>query len=298
MKTLAYHNILDRPGERIPVAHNQVALADFQRQMEHLRERLLHPHQVEQAILQEHRFPPGYLITFDDGADGIIAAGRVLAEYGTAGVAFICPGAVKSGLWFYRLANALAQTDQATIDISAQTLPLTDPEARIEAYRRVSNALFDLTPAYRDKQLAQIEAELGTDDRPVHPQLKTLDEAGLQAAADTGGIFFANHSWSHPNLIVLDEDGLHAELIRAEEWLQASGLPVMNWFAYPRGNQNQRVRTTVQQHFKLAFAFGDGRPHVDELDFLPRIGLYQQDQNRLRFQLKLHGAGRFMKWRA
>jgi peptidoglycan/xylan/chitin deacetylase (PgdA/CDA1 family) len=158
--------------------------------------------------------------------------------------------------------------------------------------------LFDLAPAHRDKQLAQIETELGIQDRPAQHQLKILDETGLQAAADTGGIIFANHSWSHPNLIVLDDNDLQAEIIRAEEWLLASGLPVINWFAYPRGNKNQRVRAAVRQHCQLAFAFGDGQPRLDELDSLPRIGLYRKDQNRLRFELKLMGAGRLKKWRA
>ncbi|MEP7294389.1 MAG: polysaccharide deacetylase family protein, partial [Chloroflexota bacterium] len=85
MLTLLYHNILTQPADDLPLASYQVTLAQFRQQITRLRSRLLDPRDVQEAILRGRR-PDGVLITFDDGASGVLDASHALAEIGAVGL--------------------------------------------------------------------------------------------------------------------------------------------------------------------------------------------------------------------
>jgi hypothetical protein len=291
MLTLLYHNVLSESAF-LPVAASQVRLETFARHVRRHRRHLLHPAEVHEDLLRG-RVPRGILVTFDDGAAGIVDAARILADLGTAGVAFICPGALKSGLWFYKLADALTRTPLRRLTWRGHNLPLEDLKQRFGAYRTLSPELFNASITVRDEQVACLLDALRLPPENPNPALVTLDRSGLQRAAQTGGMFFANHSWSHPNLVRLSSPELEHEIGAAQSWLSSSGLPVLPWFAFPRGSYDARVRNAVSAVCPVAFGAG-ARETIPGV--FPRTYLCEADANRFRFAAKTALRGRFRRY--
>jgi peptidoglycan/xylan/chitin deacetylase (PgdA/CDA1 family) len=288
MLTLMYHNILTGPAHDLPVAGSQVTLEAFRRQMLRFRHELLNPFEVH-AQLIAGKVPRGVLVTFDDGALGVIDAGRVLAELGALGVAFICPGAITSGLWFYKLADALVRATAQRLRWRQFDLALAGRPEKLAAYGSLSRSLFEMPPIARDEALRQILESLRISSAQPTPGLATLDEVTLRQAQETGGLVFANHSWSHPNLVGLPETELVREVEAADFWLRSSGLPTVPWFAFPRGTHDRRVRDVVARYCPLAF----GASAYDTSNgIFPRTYVRDLDANALRFALKTVWGGR------
>jgi len=290
MLTLLYHNLLTSCADGLPVAGHQTTLASFRAHIRRLRDKLLHPLEVHEQLLRGKK-PSGVLITFDDGAGGVIEAGRELAEIGAVGVAFVCPGSITSGLWFYTLADALVRTSVTDLKWRDCEMYLGTPILRRNAYRLLSEKLFDMTPADRDICLKEIQSVLSPRSGQMNAGLEVLDFAGVRTAVETGGLILGNHSWSHPNLTTLGDTELREELDASQKWFDASGLPVLPWFAFPRGRHDQRVRSEVAKRYPIAFG-----ATPDDTDVLPRTGIYGPDSNRLRFAMKTAIEGRVRRW--
>jgi hypothetical protein len=287
MLTLLYHNVLSDPAN-IPIAKTQVTLETFIRHVTKFRRRVLHPQEVHEQLIQG-KVPDGILVTFDDGAAGIIEAGRALASMGKVGVAFVCPGTLRSGLWFYRLADGLTRATADRIRLNGYDLALETGIDRLKAYSLLSKELFNLQSSQRDQLLEDLLRHVRLAPGNPPPALRTLDESGLRLAAQTGGLIFANHSWSHPNLVSLSEAELAYEVGQAESWLRSSGLPTLPWFAFPRGSFDERVRKEVARFCPVAFG---ASPRKEDRSVLPRTFLCGLDSNAFRFALKTVWDGR------
>jgi peptidoglycan/xylan/chitin deacetylase (PgdA/CDA1 family) len=287
--TLLYHNLVSSPVTGLPVAGAQVSVETFAAQIRKFRRQLLHPKEAHDQLIKG-KSPRGVLVTFDDGAEGITTAGEILAEAGGVGVAFVCPGSLDSGVWFYRLADTLCRSKRSAINWQKQVVPIGNAAEKRAAYKLISTHLFDLSPEERERWLSEVLVSLSPVQGDPHPALRTHDEQGLRKAAATGGLVFANHSWSHPNLTSLRDVSLKKEIEHAHDWLESSGLPTVNWFAFPRGKYDQRVRDAVRRVCPLAF----GASPLDR-DVLPRVGLYAADRNPMRLRLKTMFEGRFMR---
>jgi peptidoglycan/xylan/chitin deacetylase (PgdA/CDA1 family) len=88
-----------------------------------------------------------------------------------------------------------------------------------------------------------------------HP-LMTAEQIGYWAGR---GIDFGAHSRSHPDLTVLDDDALGAEVEgSAEDLARLLGRRPVS-FAYPYGIHNTRVRERVARSFDLALSCEPGR---------------------------------------
>jgi peptidoglycan/xylan/chitin deacetylase (PgdA/CDA1 family) len=296
MLTLLYHNVLKTRADGLPVAGHQVTIDTFRSHVRRFRGQLLHPLEVHDELMRGS-VPRGVLITFDDGADGIEYASEVLAEAGKAGVAFICPGAVKSGLWFYRLADSIVRATTSLLRFRDLALPIAQPAEKRKAYAVVSKRLFDLPPAVRNEDLEEIETSLKLTSREPHPALRVIDEAGLQRTAQTGGMIFANHSWSHPNLVKMPTTDLTYEIEATQEWLVKSGLPFVPWFAFPRGNYDERVNSLLAGICPVLFGAKAREP---DPRILPRTYIREADSNPLRLGAKTAWEGRLrsgLLWR-
>jgi len=290
MLTLLYHNLLQAPANGLPVAGHQVGVDSFREHIYRLRKQLLHPLEVHEELLRG-RTPRGILVSLDDGAKGIIRAGEILSAAGAMGVAFICPGALSKGVWFYRLADAVLRSSKSQLSWREHQIRLTSPAERRNAYGLLSLKLFNLCDQMRERLLDDLTRSLEVTCGEAHPALVTCDEGGLREAAQTGGLVFANHSWSHPNLTSLSNSELSNEIGAAQDWLQSSKLPTVPWFAFPRGRYDLRVRTAVKAVCPLAFG---ANPFDSEV--LPRAGIYQLDANRFRFALKTAWEGRLRRF--
>lgn len=286
--TLLYHNVLSEPADGLPVAGHQVTVDAFREHIYRLRRILLHPREVHDELMRGKN-PQGVVITFDDGATGIIEAGKILAEVGTAGVAFICPGAIGGGLWFYRLADALVRASVTRLTWGGTELPLALPGGKQSAYKRLSTELFDLPAVERNDCLTRIVSGCRPKAGDPLPSLSVLDQKGLERAAETGGLIFGNHSWSHPNLVTLSSAELMYEVQAAHHWLESSRLSCLPWFAFPRGSYDARVRKVVSQFCPIAFG---AKVREASPDVFPRTSIYHLDANKIRFTIKTAWEGR------
>ena len=291
MLTLLYHNILTGPADDVPVAERQVTLETFRRHMLRFRHKLLNPFDVH-AQLTVGKVPRGVLVSFDDGAVGVINAGRVLAELGAVGVVFICPGAIANGLWFHRVADAIVRATTQRLRWRQLDQALAGRSARLAAYSSVSKVLFEMSPVARDEALEEVVDALHISSAQPTAALATLDEVTLRQAQATGGLVFANHSWSHPNLVALSTQELDREVSGAQSWLESSGLPVLPWFAFPRGIHDARVREVVARHCRVAFG-ASARETAPQV--LPRTYMCQLDASWVRLAVKTAWQGRLRR---
>jgi peptidoglycan/xylan/chitin deacetylase (PgdA/CDA1 family) len=251
---------------------------------------LLDPFDVHEQLTKGNT-PRGVLVTFDDGAVGIVEAGRILAEVGARGVAFVCPGALASGLWFYRLADALMRATVSRIRWQDSDLEVSGRVDKLKAYKTISKKLFDSAQHVRDVCLENIIDDLHVSAEPKLPSLATLNEEGIREAERTGGLVFANHSWSHPNLATLPREELSREIEQAHSWLVSSGLPTVPWFAFPRGTHDNHVRSEVARWCPVAF----GAYAVEKETVWPRTYLCELDSNPIRLAIKTTWEGRLRR---
>lgn len=290
MLTLLYHNIVSSPVHNVPVASGQVTATTFRKHLGRFRRRLLDPFDVHEQLTKGNT-PRGVLVTFDDGAVGIVEAGRILAEVGARGVAFVCPGALASGLWFYRLADALMRATVSRIRWQDSDLEVSGRVDKLKAYKTISKKLFDSAQHARDVCLENIIDDLHVSAEPKLPSLATLNEEGIREAERTGGLVFANHSWSHPNLATLPREELSREIEQAHSWLVSSGLPTVPWFAFPRGTHDSHVRSEVARWCPVAF----GAYAVEKEMVWPRTYLCELDSNPIRLAIKTTWEGRLRR---
>lgn len=282
MLILMYHNVISS-SEDLPVIQNQVTEEIFSKHINLLKNRILHPLDVSQS-LRNGNSPEGILISFDDGGHGIIEAGRILASVGKAGVAFVCGSEFKNGLWFYHLANALSLSTRTNFIHNRTQINIQGYQSKKWAYELLSNYLFNLLPAERDQMLTSLVEYLLPDNPKSNSMFRVLDEVGAQEAANTGGILFANHSWSHPNLTTLPSSILKFEVEQTLFLLNDLGLPMLDWFAFPRGKYNEEICTVaLEKHSAL---FGAEAHQVNQM-VLPRVGIYKKDAKNARFLLKI-----------
>jgi len=283
-KVLMYHNLLERRRPGVPVAGHQTSVDAFRQQMLIVRNQVLDPKEVHEALAHSRRLPKGILLTFDDGAMGLLRASEILADLGLSGVAFICPGALESGLWFYRMADALARSQSKRLVWRGMHLSVETPDARAHAYRILYQNLSCELHGIRETSLDDLIQHLRPSGEASSEGLQILDEPGLKRAASNGSLYFANHTWSHPNLSALPEDQIHREIQLADDWLKNSGLPTLPWLAFPQGHYDSRVLKAVDEAGLVPF----GAEVANSFrEVFTRIGIYCMDSNLARFRLKL-----------
>jgi glycosyltransferase involved in cell wall biosynthesis len=127
---------------------------------------------------------------------------------------------------------------------------------------------------------------------PPEARRSLLDLEGLERLR-RGGITIGAHSRTHPVLTTLDAAGLHEEVAGACARLSALGLGEIQFFAYPFGEVDERVRRSVEEAGCVA-AFtveaGVVRPGTDAF-LLPRIEILRGDAGwPLRRKVALGGA--------
>ena len=218
---LAYHNIVPDGEAVVGDASLHLPQRVFARQLD----ALIRTHDVvnlDQALLEpEGATRPRAVITFDDASQGAVTAGvDELVRRGLPGTIFIAPTFVGGRSFWW---DALCQPGSSGSGMS-------------DALR--SYALDDLGGA--DETIRGWAKAHGFELRepPVHQRCAT--EAQLRAAVQPA-ITFGSHTWSHPNLVALDEAELDRELTEPRRWLAERFENVVNWVAYPYGRWDARV---------------------------------------------------------
>jgi peptidoglycan/xylan/chitin deacetylase (PgdA/CDA1 family) len=64
----------------------------------------------------------------------------------------------------------------------------------------------------------------------------------LQPLIRRGQVQIGNHTWSHPNLLMLSDSAIRREIERNEDWIQATfGVTARPWFRPPYGKRNSHT---------------------------------------------------------
>lgn len=216
---LAYHNIVP-DGE---AAAGDPSLHLPQRVFARQLDALIRTHDVvslEQALDEpEGATRPRVVITFDDAAQGAVTAGvEELVRRGLPGTIFVAPAFVGGRSFWW---DALCEPGAGTMSEALRSYALDQLRGADDAIRSWAEANgFELR------------------EPPAHQRCAT--EAQLRAAVQPA-ITFGSHTWSHPNLVALDDAELDRELTESRRWLAERFENVLNWVAYPYGRHDARV---------------------------------------------------------
>jgi peptidoglycan/xylan/chitin deacetylase (PgdA/CDA1 family) len=86
------------------------------------------------------------------------------------------------------------------------------------------------------------------------PSLKDRDMLGWAEIREMqrGGVIFAAHTLTHPDLTRLATDRIQAEICESKAVIEDALGAAVTSFAYPYGRYNRHIREIVEQHFACA----------------------------------------------
>jgi peptidoglycan/xylan/chitin deacetylase (PgdA/CDA1 family) len=216
--------------------------------------------------------PDEIVLTFDDGLrNHATVVYPVLRELGIPATFFVCPGIVGTGRWLWNhearcrlqtlnqpkltaLAGHMALAGSPVENI-VEWMKTLAPARRLQAEEMIREA----TPAFIPTE--QQEHSYGIMDweqlRSLNPQLITI----------------GSHTLTHPILTVLEHRQIDFELVEGRRLLEQELQRPVEYFCYPNGSHDPRVRQAVATTYRAAVTTEsgtvDGRSH--DLHLLPRI---------------------------
>lgn len=234
---LAYHNVVP-DGETISGDESlHLPRNRFSEQLDRLLEE-----EIEVVSLDELMAAPGQAdtsrrvaITFDDAYSGALSSGvEELLRRNLPATFFAVPGLLGGGTFWWD-ALSTAGPDREVRDA-----------ALLEARGR------------NDEVLAWAKRQ-GLPIRTVPEHARSASEAQLLTAGASRGIAIASHTWSHPNLSLLNEAACRSEFRRANEWLRERIGTEPRWLAYPYGLLGEAAeRAAATTGYRAAFRIDGG----------------------------------------
>jgi peptidoglycan/xylan/chitin deacetylase (PgdA/CDA1 family) len=168
---------------------------------------------------------PRVAITFDDAYQGAVTVGvEELRRRSLPGTIFVSPGFIGGKtFWWDALNEGTGTLSDATRRYALDNCRGEDAAIREWA---VANG-YPL-------------AELG-------PPLTAATQLELEHAMTYEGLTLGSHTWSHPNLALLDLRRLESELIAPAQWLSERFNRVIPWISYPYGSSSPAVESAAEQ---------------------------------------------------
>ena len=189
---------------------------------------------------------PRIAITIDDAYRGAVNVGvGELAKRDLPATIFVAPAHLNNHVfWWDALSHGRARLDEKLRNHALYKLGGQDERVRAWAVRMGINACQEL---------------------PTYAQ--TATRAELAAAVRTPGITVGSHTWSHPNLAVLDITEIDTEVRRSREWLHAEfDQKAIDWLAYPYGLESAQTQMAVADaSYEGALRVGGGWHHAAEV---------------------------------
>src|SRR5690242_13663445 len=197
---LMYHNVVPDGGRVGGDRSLHLPRGEFARQLDLLQALC---EIVPLATLVERGLDTGdrcrIAITFDDAYVGAVSLGvEELRRRGIPATIFVPPGLLGQETWWDLLGAASADG----LNEGVRSRMLRDYRGQTSAIRE--------SPWWSAVHGAP----------PPSPEQRITDERGLALAAAEVGINIGSHTWSHPNLAVIDDETLAAELGRSLGWLR------------------------------------------------------------------------------
>jgi len=202
------------------------------------------------------------MVTFDDAyCDFEKHAWPILKHYRIPAVLFVptaFPNHPERLFWWDRIYEAVQTTVVEEVETPVGRLPVTTPDQRNQAYRRLKNYLKTLAHATAMAVTEQICTELGITP---HPNC-VLSWASLRNLAGEG-VTLGAHTQNHPIMNHITPEELQNEIVGSLKDLKDQIGFEPQAFAYPSGIHNDDVVIAVEQAgFKLAFTTGRGINHI------------------------------------
>lgn len=230
---LAYHNIVPEGESPVGDLSLHTDQAVFGAQLDWLGEHCTVV-TLQDLLAGEARQgqPPRVAITFDDAYQGTLTAGLdELRSRELPSTVFVPPGLLgREGFWWDLISHG---TDQADADLRMFALnQLHGQQDRILAFMKEQGRRMEALPEHaRPAQAGSLHAAVGENGE--------------------NKVVYGNHTWSHPNLAQISTGVARAEVERARDWLDGSGLPALDFLAYPYGIPGA-AGTQVSEGFRKA----------------------------------------------
>ena len=252
----AYHDVV--PDRWIGAGDRSLHLpiSDFRAQLDILQathdivplRQLLHPASVD-------RKRPRAAITFDDAYRGAVSLGlSELARRKLPSTVFVTPDFLDGGAFWWD-------------ELASPTRGL-DPEMRTRALDELQGD---------DRAIRAWAADRHAPLWAAAPEARGAAIDDLQEATSTGKVALGAHSWSHPNLVRVDNERLAEEMAKPLAWLRErfpkNAVPLL---AYPYGRSDARViRATAAAGYEAAFAIAGGwvPAQIEKSFAIPRVNV-------------------------
>jgi peptidoglycan/xylan/chitin deacetylase (PgdA/CDA1 family) len=194
------------------------------------------------------------VLTFDDSLKAHLEViAPKLKEWGIPATFYVSTDIIetKRPYWWLRLEYAIAKlkTSPVTATMPNGERITIDPARKWELRRKISVALFSsFKPAQCDQTAESVESQLGIDwkkmgnDSPYAGSMTWDDVRKLSRMGFTIG----NHTHTHPNLLLLDEEELHSELEVSKKTLEKQVGKPCRHFCYPHGKYSEKVCHAVR----------------------------------------------------
>ena len=176
------------------------------------------------------------LISFDDGDRSLLESGLpLLKDFGLPGVAFVVAGMLgRRGLLWWQEVEALVRADG-------------DGQALAPLLRRLKNLPDEERKAFIAAWRQRSSSQIAEKEQMQPHELRMLASAGISVG---------NHTLTHPCLTRCTQDVIDHEIVEAHSILTAAlGVPPRS-FAYPNGDWDQRVLSTLRRcGYEVGFLF-------------------------------------------
>jgi peptidoglycan/xylan/chitin deacetylase (PgdA/CDA1 family) len=290
---LMYHSVDDRDG-RSDAWGLSVSPDNFANQIEALvSERTVVPLEDLVRCVRSGRVPRGLAaITFDDGyANNAAVAKPILERYEAPATLFYMTAAAETpGFWWDRLEciimTASSMPTTLRIPLPARSFEIAlDSIDRRRALVQIWQCIRELTSECRERVIAHLAETLAVE--PADPALRPL--TADEIAALEGDIFSIGvHTVNHPSLPRLGAAELAQEITGSKVFCERLLNRQVTAFAYPFGDQDERVRGAVEEAgltLACTTTFRSVRPGDDCLA-LSRIGVGNWTGDELLCQLR------------
>ena len=298
---LMYHEVLE--DDREIEAWTVVKETEFRRQMEYLKRnfQVIGLPEALQLMLDPGPVQGNHaVVTFDDGYSGNRrVAFPILESLGIPASIFVATGAVENQAlyWYDRVilefqdSSVGVQLDLEPMRLNKYTFPKgMAGENRWEQIRKLLEDLKALPPDDREKAVAGIQEQTGSDGGSSSRDLAPLSYAEIRELAESRLITFGAHSHSHEILVQIGPEEIRKSIGQSRELLGKWTERKIRHFSYPNGNYNAEVMAMVKgEGFECALTT-ESRPWAlrDSAYSIPRIGIGRYDGVEI-FKAKVSG---------
>ncbi len=231
-----------------------------------------------------------FAITLDDGfADRVLNISQISVELGYP-VTFYLPTGFVDGkpMPALLLHNIAVKLPHIAIPLQGKVYDLAIPDVR----RRLFHMLEARMKSEReDAYFVLFEELIGfvldnkiMTEEDIYDIQKPISWTEVSELSKQENLSFESHGVTHQAVVALSHKELTSELTKSKETISYYSGREVTHFAYPYGataSIGQKAPNTVARYYRSAVTMNRGRVSKSNLNFLPRIPLYEKDGEAL-----------------